>query len=383
MKRLLVMILGTLLLLLGSTAVASPGNVVLLGTTLLAVPPPTVSVTVAHAGAGAGTTTPDIGVYPMVVGAPVTLSAFPNLGSYFGGWVVDVGGSPVLTENLYVLSSTVPGVDVRATATFTTSGFTLKTDTRGDGAVDPPAGNYNFSSGLTVLLTATASGLLPFSHWENGTGANLGSTNPLSVTMDSDQARTAVFAVPITGGIVINGNRSTTNVTAVTLALTWAGGNGAGVTRMRFSDDGAHWSLWEPVNATRDYTLPSGEGYRTVRVQYRDVDGNYSAAFSDYIRLDKTPPTGTITINNGASVTYSPGVLLNLTSNDGTGSGVARMRFSDDGAHWSPWETFATSRPYTLPASSGHHTVRVQYRDAAGNSSVAYNDYINLLIPGK
>ena len=186
---------------------------------------------------------------------------------------------------------------------------------------------------------------------------------------------------PITGTIVINDNVSATNTPQVSLTLTWSGGGGTGVTQMRFSDDGAHWTDWETAQATRAYTLPGADEYKTVRVQYRDSLGNASPVFNDFIRLDTTPPTGTITINNGDSTTASPSVALGLTWTDGTGAGVTRMRFSDDGAHWTDWETPVETRAYTLPGTEGYHTVRVQYRDAAGNDSVVYDDYIKLLAP--
>jgi hypothetical protein len=54
---------------------------------------------------------------------------------------------------------------------------------------------------------------------------------------------------------------------------------------MRFSDNGATWTAWEPLKATRAHTLPAGPGYHTVRVQYYDAAQNYSAVYSDYIRL--------------------------------------------------------------------------------------------------
>jgi PKD repeat protein len=188
-------------------------------------------------------------------------------------------------------------------------------------------------------------------------------------------------SIPPSGTIVINGNRSATNSTQVTLSLTWTPGNGGNVVRMRFSDDGAHWSAWEPLAAARPYTLPSGDGHKTVRVQFLDKANVRSGIASDYIRLDTTAPTGSIIINDGALTTKTQSVTLGLSWSDGTGSQVSRMRFSDDGAHWSAWETPKATRAYTLPAGLGYHTVRVQYLDGAGNYSAAYNDYIKLLAP--
>jgi len=184
---------------------------------------------------------------------------------------------------------------------------------------------------------------------------------------------------PPTGTILINENRSVTNNAVVTLGLTWNDGTGSGVGRMRFSDDGAHWSPWEYLKTTRAYPLPEPDGYHTVRVQFIDKAGNRSPVCSDYIRLDRVPPTGTILINGGALTTATRAVTLGLTWSDGAGSGVVRMRFSDDGAHWTLWEPLLNPRAYTLPDGLGYHTVRVQYRDGGGNVSSACNDYIKLV----
>jgi len=188
---------------------------------------------------------------------------------------------------------------------------------------------------------------------------------------------------PPTGTIVINNNRSATNSTSVTLSLTWDDGvGGSGVSRMRFSDDGSHWTAWEALTATRAYTLPAGaDGHRTVRVQYLDRANNRSAAASDYILLDTTRPTGTIIINGGAATTNSQTVSLGLTWSDGSGAGVTRMRFSDNGSTWTAWETPVAKRTHKLPPEPGYHTVRVQYLDGANNYSVVFTDYIKLVEP--
>ena len=188
-------------------------------------------------------------------------------------------------------------------------------------------------------------------------------------------------APPITGSIVINNNRSATNNPVVTMALTWAGGDGTGVVRMRFSDDGCNWTGWLSLAASVSHTLsPLGDGHKTVRVQYLDKMNNKSAVFSDYIRLDQTPPTGTIIINGGAATTPTRSVTLGLTWAD-TGATVSRMRFSDDGAHWTYWMPPTATRTHALPEGLGYRTVRVQYLDGAGNYSAVYSDYIKVVAP--
>ncbi len=198
-----------------------------------------------------------------------------------------------------------------------------------------------------------------------------------------DQFQVLTDTTPPTGTVTINANRSATNSRNVSLGLTWDdGADGSGAVRMRFSDDGAHWTAWEALAATRPYTLPVGaDGHRTVRVQFLDKANNRSATFSDFIRLDTTPPTGSIIINAGASTTTGTAVSLGLTWNDGAGAQVSRMRFSNDGAHWTAWVVPQTPYAHTLAGTAGYNTVRVQYLDGAGNYSLVYNDYIKLLLP--
>ncbi|MCX5757799.1 MAG: hypothetical protein NTU83_04705 [Candidatus Hydrogenedentes bacterium] len=81
-----------------------------------------------------------------------------------------------------------------------------------------------------------------------------------------------------------------------------------------------------------------------------------------------SPPTGTITINGGAAYATSRTVTLTLSADDGGGSGVTRMRFSNGGS-WSDWEPYAPSKTWMLGLGDGPKTVRVEYADAAGNSS--------------
>ena len=193
----------------------------------------------------------------------------------------------------------------------------------------------------------------------------------------------AVDTTSPTGTIVINNGRSATNNPNVTLALTWDDGvGGSGVSRMRFSDDGSHWSAWEVLAATLAYTLPSGpDGHRTVRVQYLDRANNRSLVYSDYILLDTTLPTGSIIINGGAATTVSQAVALGLAWSDGTGAGVSRMRFSGNGSTWTAWVPPTATSVHTLTPLNGYHTVRVQYLDRVGNYSAAYSDYIKLVLP--
>jgi len=95
------------------------------------------------------------------------------------------------------------------------------------------------------------------------------------------------------------------------------------------------------------------------------------------IKLDKTPPSGSIQINNGAAYTTSLSVALDLSATDST-SGVAQMQFSNNGTSWTQWETYNTNRAWNLTSGDRVITVYVQYKDAAGLVSQVFSDTIIL-----
>jgi len=92
---------------------------------------------------------------------------------------------------------------------------------------------------------------------------------------------------------------------------------------------------------------------------------------------DTTPPTGTITVNNGDAFTSSPAVSLALTAQDGA-SQVVQMQLSSDGSSWSPAEPFVGLKAWDLQGADGTKTVYVRYKDAANNWSAAFSDGIIL-----
>jgi hypothetical protein len=133
---------------------------------------------------------------------------------------------------------------------------------------------------------------------------------------------------------------------------------------------------------TFSYTATGADplGWAPVIVSVVDLAGNPTSVTAlDILAIDIDAPTGTIEINDGDFHTTSPIVRLNLAGDDGTsGTGVSEMRFSDDGAAWTAWEAFATTRSYVLPAPDGLKTVHVQYRDGVLNESVPTTDSIVL-----
>jgi hypothetical protein len=321
----------------------------------------------------------------------------PNTLHAFQVAAISAAGDSEKTENFFAWTlAAVAAAPVVTNPAPSSLDVTLNADSNPEGTLyaiqlSPEAGGGSWvqedgSAGTTPVYQ-------PVAVWGTVTVTGLAPQTPYSFTVtarnwDGVDAVAGPAALGTTqpsplpaGTVVINGGEGTTNTTAVTLTLTWSPWAGIEVRRMRFSNDGATWSPWEPLAATRAWTLPEGNGYKTVRVQFLDRAGNYSERFSDYIRLDTTPPTGTIVINGNHPATLSPEVTLLLMWDDAGGSGVSRMRFSDNGSTWSPWEALSATRAHTLPATPGYHTVRVTYRDAAGNVSERFADYIRLDIP--
>ena len=97
------------------------------------------------------------------------------------------------------------------------------------------------------------------------------------------------------------------------------------------------------------------------------------------IKLDKTAPKGSVIINNEDNTTASTAVTLTLSANDT--SGATQMRFSDNGTYWTSWETYATSKNWTLTSGDGEKTVYVQFKDVAGWVSGSYSATILLETP--
>jgi hypothetical protein len=77
---------------------------------------------------------------------------------------------------------------------------------------------------------------------------------------------------PPTGTISINSDASATSSTSVSLNLT-ASDSGIGLIQMAFSNDGTGYTNWEPFNFTKNWSLSSGDGTKTVYVKYKDFAG--------------------------------------------------------------------------------------------------------------
>jgi hypothetical protein len=291
--------------------------------------------------------------------------------------------------NVHAASDTTPPV---VTVTFNPNGsngwFTTSPATGTVSASDASTGGSNISAinctvdsvatpltGLTGIGTQSASGSLAVSG--DGThSVSCTATDSATNTSFPQTASVKIDTVVPSGTIDINSGATYTSSTSVTLALTCSDGTSL-CAQMAFSDDGTTFGAYAAFAASTPYTLPSGDGPKTVYVKFKDNAGNESGNFSHGITLDTAAPTGTISINSGDAATNSTSVTLTLTCND-TGSGCDLMQFSNDGSSYSVLEAYAASKAWTLTAGDGTKTVYVKFKDKAGNLSGAFTDDILL-----
>jgi hypothetical protein len=205
-----------------------------------------------------------------------------------------------------------------------------------------------------------------YARFKDGAG-NISAPASDAITLDT---------VAPTGSIVVADDAPFVGTTIVSLTLN-AVDTTSGVAQTSFSNDGSGWSAWQTYAISTTWTLTSGDGNKTVYACFKDNAGNISATASDTVTLDTTAPAGSVVVAGGATYVATTTVSLTLDAID-SASGVAQMSFSDDGSNWSAWETYATSKTWTLTSGDGSKVVYARYRDAVGNASVAYNDTITL-----
>lgn len=168
-----------------------------------------------------------------------------------------------------------------------------------------------------------------------------------------------------TGSIVINnGNVYTTN-REITLNLSL--GNGVtDVVAVQFSNNNSSWSGVEAFSSIKSYTLPTGDGNKTVYVRLIDRAGNITVIHNSII-LDTTAPTGTLTLIT-PSVTNATTVLLTVTS-----SNTDYMELGETGQDYGDSVVYSASpQSYTLQDTEedGVKTLQIRLSDLAGNTTV-------------
>jgi hypothetical protein len=143
----------------------------------------TYTLTVNTNGSGTVNRNPSNSSYPS--GVTVTVTATPSTGWYFSGWSGDVIGT-LNPTNVTMNSNMVITGNFLAFPT-----YTLVLATNGQGTISLNPGGGIYLSNTTVIVTATPSPGWIFVSWSGSTNS---STNPLSITMNTNNSLTGTFA---------------------------------------------------------------------------------------------------------------------------------------------------------------------------------------------
>jgi uncharacterized repeat protein (TIGR02543 family) len=144
---------------------------------------PQYTLTVNTTGSGTVSKSPNLAMYNS--GSNVVLTATPAAGYKFNGW----SGAATGTANPITVAMTASKT---ITATFTAlTQYRLSLYTLGSGTVSRSPSLAMYNSGSNVVLTATPAAGYRFVGW---IGSAIGTTNPLTLTMNGNRAILATFA---------------------------------------------------------------------------------------------------------------------------------------------------------------------------------------------
>ena len=294
--------------------------------------------------------------------------------------MVTTGGSPV-TDSVITITGTA-GVLTHATTVTLTVASPLQV------SVNPPAASVEVGQSATFTATVLG-GVSRYTYqWFEGS-TPMGSSATFTISKSSagtysfycrvrDSANNTVDSDPITLTATVHNEDTTPPTTEILLSGT-SGENGwytsnvlvtlsasddFEVLETEYSFNNADWQTYDA-----SFTV-SSQG--RVTIHYRSIDRSFNVepTKTREIKIDKTPPTGTLIVQRGDESTDTINVTLELHASDTT-SGITQMRFSNNGITYSSWQAYEESVLWTLQDGSGNKTVYVQFKDEAGLTSTS------------
>jgi hypothetical protein len=141
----------------------------------------------------------------------------------------------------------------------------------------------NFADAIWIPFATSRNFILSEDNGERPVYAKFRDTEALTSETKSDTI--TLDTIGPTGTVSFQEGDPTTSE-SVTLNLTADDNGGTGVVLMRIGDSSSLSVLdWEPFQTTKPWTLSSGDGTKTIYVQFRDRAGNESTVISGSINL--------------------------------------------------------------------------------------------------
>lgn len=283
--------------------------------------------------------------------------------------ISDAAGNVATASATIVLDATAPtggvvldgGADVTR-STFVTAALSFSADTTGYavavGNLDCARATFVDASGTSASVDLT----LPAG---DGSKVVMACFRDVAGNVSSASASIVLDTTAPTGSIVIDAGNATTRNRSVVVTVS----ANADATQMAIGEGALDCgSASYTALASSAALMLSRDGEVTVTGCLRDAAGNV-AAFTDSIRVDTVPPTGSLTINDGAAFTAHSSVVLTTSAS----SDVTSMAFANGptlDCATASYEAFATQRAFSLTGGDGLRTVTGCLRDEAGNTGL-------------
>lgn len=251
------------------------------------------------------------------------------------------------------------------------AGYSYALDAAPDEIIDTTAQSFNVA---TSALKMVADGRHTFSVKAVNSAGNGGPASTFEIWVDTTPP--AITAISPTSGAMLKTLSSpvSAKITDVNSQV-----NGASVELLVNSKPAA--ADFDDATGALTATPSSWiQGSNRVELRVADKAGNSQTPLVWSVIMDTIAPSGSITINGGASVTSSVYVTLGLNATDLT-SGVKSMQISNDATGNFVEEPYLSLRPlWRLTAVRGLQRVYVKFVDGAGNVSEAIAGSIELAL---
>jgi uncharacterized repeat protein (TIGR02543 family) len=295
-----------------------------------------------------------------VVGTGCSVSKSPSQASYTYGSTVQLTPvaaagwtfsrwSGALSGSANPATITMSG-NKAVTVTFTQNRYTLTISTSGSGSTSPSTGSRSYGSGSQVQVTATPASGWSFSHWHLD-GADAGSSNPTTVTMNSAHTLQAVFTQnTYTLTVSVTGSGSTTPAAG---SYVYSTGSSVPVTASPvagWSFD--HWVLdGSSVGSANPYTVLMNGGH-TLGAVFTQDQYTLSVNISGQGSVSKSPSQATYTYGASVQMTATPAAGWTFMGWSGDASGFSNPLSLTVNGNMAVTATF-TQVAYTITASAG------------------------------
>jgi len=244
--------------------------------------------------------------------------------------------------------------------------------------------NVEFYNDTTTLIGTDTDGSDGWSTTWNTSGASDGYHTLTAKAYDNvNNVRTSIAITILVDNINPNAPSlyvpsSTGYLTSHAVTWNWTAasdGSGSGIEKYQIQINSSAGIIKDDNTTSTSYTYYLEDGDYSAQVRAIDKVG-LASSWSSYqtVTVDTVAPQNlSVSINSGATYTTSTSVTLTLYA-----EGAYGCRFRNENLAWSAWESYTTSKAWTLSSGDGTKTVYYQCNDTAGNLADIDSDTIIL-----